>query len=673
MSSHSAASLYLAGMLAIGAWIGVWLRPDLISCISFTTVLLVCVACALQGTLHRGFWALAGLAIAGIGMWSMAATLPENQPNHYLNQMHPEVQWLEIQILETLKPTPFSEKYTGEIRRVDTLITRGKVLVEMRKDSTRASLGPGQRILTPVLPRPIPGPQNPGSFDYAQYLKTQGIYTRVKLTSSTCLVLPPSPTSGQEPLFTLRRHLQNALENLSLGRQETQIARALLLGDRIAIDPELRRAYTRAGILHVLAISGLHVGILATFLFAVLSPLRHLRYGKGLQIAVGLTILWGYALIAGFSPSVVRAVLLYSFVALAVYLERPGQTLHFLGLCWVFMLVAINPNWLLQVGFQLSFAAVAAIVVFYPFLIRYLHFENRAANSLGKLLAVSLAAQAGTLPLTLYYFHQFPGLFLLSNLVLLPGLGVVLVTGLACLTLELLVELPQVATYLLDGLLSSMNRYVHWASGQEAFFFEGISMSRLEGILSALAIVFFGSYLKTRRRRALFGTAFLLMLFQGVGIYRHVQSSETETWTIPHQVAHTMVWMRKGSHLNVASTDSLKGAYLLRNAQKHWGIRRTEYSPIAPAYTQDSLSLRVLDRSGLYSPEESSPNYLLLSGSPRIHLGRVLQVLKPGAVIADGSNYTTDLERWKISCAEKGIPFHATAYQGAYEIDIPRK
>ena len=181
------------------------------------------------------------------------------------------------------------------------------------------------------------------------------------------------------------------------------------------------------------------------------------------------------------------------------------------------MLVAINPNWLLQVGFQLSFAAVAAIVVFYPFLIRYLHFGNWAGNSLGKLLAVSLAAQAGTLPLTLYYFHQFPGLFLLSNLVLLPGLGVVLVTGLACLTLELLVELPQVATYLLDGLLSSMNRYVHWASGQEAFFFEGISMSRLEGILSALALVFFGIYLKTSRRRALFGTAFPLMLFQGVG------------------------------------------------------------------------------------------------------------------------------------------------------------
>ncbi len=672
MSSHSAASLYLAGMLAMGTCIGVWLRPDLLICISFTAVLLVCVLYALRGTiLHRGFWALAGLAIAGIGMWGMAATLPENQPDHYLNQMHPEVQWLEIRILEPLKPTPFSEKYMGEIRRVDTLTSRGKVLVEMRKDSTRAPLLPGQLIQTPVLPQPVPPPRNPGGFDYGQYLKTQGIYARVKLTSATCLLPPPSPTSGEAPLMALRRNLHGALEDLGLGRQETQIARALLLGDRMAIDPELRLAYTRAGILHVLAISGLHVGILATFLFAVLTPLRRLRYGKGLQIIVGLTFLWGYALVAGFSPSVVRAVLLYSFVALAVYMERTGQTLHFLGLCWVFMLVAINPNWLLQVGFQLSFAAVAAIVVFYPFLIRYLTFEKWPGNSLGKLIAVSLAAQVGTLPLTLYYFHQFPGLFLLSNLVLLPGLGVLLVTGLACLSLELLMELPRAAVHLLDGLLGGMNRYVHWASAQEAFFFDSISMTGPECILSVLVVVLFGIYLKTRGYKTLYGIAFLLLLFQSVGIFQYMQGYKTEKWIIPHQVAHTMVWIRKGSRLEVAATDSIKGAYTVRDAQKHWGIRQTEYSPIAPRYTRGNLSLRVLDRSGLYSPEESHPRYLLLSGSPRVHLGRVLQVLKPGVVIADGSNYTSDLERWKKSCAQKGIPFHATAYAGAYEIEIP--
>ncbi|MGB5315746.1 MAG: ComEC/Rec2 family competence protein [Robiginitalea sp.] len=671
MSSHSAASLYLAGMLALGSGIGAWLKPDLKVSISLTAVLLVFLACALKSILHRVYWPLTGLVIAGIGMWSMAATLPENQPGHYLNQIHPEVRWLEIRVLETLKPGQFSEKYTGEIHRVDTLTTHGKVLVEIRKDSARAALKPGQLILTPALPRPIAPPMNPGAFDYGQYLKTQGIYARVKLTSANCILMPPSPDTREDLFGALRQKLQAALGALGLGNEESQIARALLLGDRTAIAPELRLAYTRAGILHVLAISGLHVGILATMLFAFLAPLRPLRYGKGLQALLGLTLLWGYALIAGFSPSVVRAVLLYSFVALAVYLERPGQTLHFLGLCWVFMLAGINPNWLVQIGFQLSFAAVAAIVIFYPFLFRYLSLKKRPLDYFGKLIAVSLAAQIGTLPLTLYYFHQFPGLFLLSNLVLLPGLGVLLVTGLACLTLEVFMELPQAASALLNGLLKTMNQYVEWASSQEVFFFEGLSMTRLECILSVLAVFLFGIYLKTRMPNIIYGIAVLLLLFQGTGVYREVQRSKTESWVIPHQVAHTMIWTRRASRLEVACTDTIKGAYLVSGVQKYWGVRHTEYKPLASLYTMGKRSMRVLDRIGLYSPEESHPHFLLLSGSPRVHLGRVLQILKPKAVIADGSNYPSDLKRWNKSCSEKGIPFHATAYEGAFEMEVP--
>lgn len=671
MSSHSAASFYLAGMLALGVWIGARLRPELLLCITLTAFLLICVACTLCNILRKGFWILAGLAAAGIGMWSMAAALPENQPNHYLNHIHPEVESFEIRVLESLKSTSFSDKYIGEIEKVNRLKTGGKVLVEMRRDSARGPVLPGHLILTPVFPQPVPPPKNPGGFDYGKYLRTQGIYTRVKLNSSTCLLTPPAPVG--QPVLDLRRNLHRALNDLGLGEQETQIARALLLGDRRTIGPELQQAFTRAGILHILAISGLHVGILAAFLFAFLAPLRHLPCGKGLQTVVGLTILWGYAVVAGFSPSVVRAVLLYSFVALAIYLERPGQTLHFLGLCWVFMLAAIDPNWLLQVGFQLSFAAVGAIVVFYPILIKYLTFDKWIGNSLGKLIAVSLAAQAGTLPFTLYYFHQFPGLFLLSNLVLLPGLGVLLVTGLACMSVELLIEVPRAVANLLDGLLGGMNRYVHWAAGQEIFFLKGISMSQVECILSVLAIFLSGIYLKTRRYQVLYGIALLLLLFQGTGVYQNAKGFKKQSWVIPHQIAHTMVWTRKGSRLEVAATNSDKGANLVRDAQNHWGIRHTEYSPATPIYTLGNSTLRVLDGSGLYSPGEPHPDYLLLSGSPRVHLGRVLKALKPAVVIADGSNYTNDVKRWEKSCDEKGIPFHATAFDGAYEIEVPRE
>lgn len=684
MSSHSAATLYLAGMLGVGVWIGVYLKPGLTLCLCLTAGLLFLFSLSVKGILKPAYWVLAGITILGIGMLSMASTLPENLENHYLNQIHPKVRSLEIQILETLKPGRFSERYTGEIRQVNSFRAEGKVLVELRKDSSNTPLLPGQRLLTPVLPQTLTQPANPGEFDYGAYLKSQGIYGRLKLSAGTYLLTRTSPHTTARSfkgvrekmarsLETLRAGLNRALEDIGLGRDETRIARALLLGDRTDVDSDLNTAYKKAGVMHLLAISGLHVGVFATFLFAILAPLKHLRYGKGLRAILGLMILWGYALLAGFSPSVVRAVLLFSFVALSLYLERPGQTLHFLGLCWILMLVSINPNWLLQIGFQLSFAAVAAIVVYYPFLFRKLSSKSSLWNYFGKLIAVSLAAQAGTLPFTLYYFNQFPGLFLLSNLVLLPPLGVLLVTGLACLSLELLFSLPQALSSLLDGLLRMMNNYVQWASGQEAFFFENISMTWAEFMLSTLAIVLFGVYLKVRHRKILFGVAGILLLFQSLGIYNKIQNSRTDIYVIPHQIANTMVWMRKGSHLQVSCADSLKSAYLVGGVQKQWGIRSTNYIPLASEYNLEGVSLRVLDSSGLYSPDESRPDFLLLSGSPHVHLGRVLQDLKPAVVIADGSNYSSDLKRWKRSCSEKGIPFHTTAQWGAYQITIPLK
>lgn len=681
MSSHSAASFYLAGMLAVGIGSGALLKPGLTLSASIAACLLLLLLLGLKGVFQKAYWILAGLSFMGLGVWCSAIALPQNQPDHYLNHIGPEVESLEISILETLKPGRFALRYSGKVVAVDNYSTKGKILIEIRKDSALKGLVPGQHIYTPVHPNELTAPANPGGFDYGSYLRSLGIHSRLKLSKDDFLLKKDSGKLEKTPLRTLRLRLLQALEGIGLGRDETHIGKALLLGDRTGIDPDLHTAYKKAGVLHLLAISGLHIGVLATFLFTCLSPVKHFRFGKALQPILGLSFLWGYALITGFSPSVVRAVVLYSFVALALYLERPGHTLHFLGLAWIFMLTVIDPNWLLQVGFQLSFAAVAAIVVFYPFLIRFWPLKTRPWNYFGKLIAVSLAAQLGTLPFTLYYFHQFPGLFLLSNLVLLPGIGVVLVLGLACLSLEVLSVLPAFGGQVLNKFLWAMNHYVQWASGKEVFFVTGISLSAAEFLLSATAVFLLGIYLRTRYKKTACGIALMLVLFQGAGIAHRVIMHKTDHWIIPHQVANTMVWFRQGVRFEVFTADTLASDYPVIDAMRHWDLDTVKFSPLSHRYSHNGVSLRVLDRSGLYAAGEPSPDYLLLSGSPNVHLGRLLQALRPAVVIADGSNYTSDLERWARSCAKKGIPFHATAWNGAFELkatkagktEIPRK
>ena len=454
MHSHTSASFFLAATLATGIATSGLLKPDTTPCM----LLLLCSTCLLWLSKNKRpgslFWSFAGLLSFALGMWSMARTLPENRPRHYAHSENRHAGPVQVRVVEELRHNTFSYRYLGEVTGLGGRPAEGKVVLEIRRDSAALPLEVGQEILSPIPPEPLKAPGNPGQFDYREYLQQLGVYGRLSLNHAAFLRLETRKEGFILLVKKIRRHLLNTLEYIGLDEAELGIAKALLLGDRTHVESDLYTSYRKAGALHLLAVSGLHVGILAAFLYGLLGPLRNFRFGRGLRLLLGTSLLWGYALLCGFSPSVVRAVILFSFISYALYMQRPGETLHFLALAWIFMLVLINPNWLLQVGFQLSFAAVGAIVVFTPVLFKRWPWKGTAGNYMGRLICVSLAAQIGTLPLTLFYFHQFPGVFLLSNLVLLPGIGVMLVMGFACLFLQALSLLPPLVATCYGKLLS---------------------------------------------------------------------------------------------------------------------------------------------------------------------------------------------------------------------------
>ena len=601
----------------------------------------------------------------------MARTLPENRPLHYAHYRHENTGPAQVRILEILRHNAFSYRYLGEVVGIGGRPAEGKVLLEIRRDSTESPFQIGQEFLSAIPPSPISGPRNPGQFDYRAYLHGLGVNGRLYLKYTSIVKVESQRGGFIHTLKKTRARLLIALEDIGLEASELGIAKALLLGDRTRVDPELYASYRKAGALHLLAVSGLHVGILAAFLYILLSPLANLRHGRLLRMLLGIILLWGYAFLCGFSSSVVRAVILFCIISYALYLQRPGETLHFLALAWIFMLVLIDPNWLLQVGFQLSFAAVGAIVVFTPLLFRQWPWRGRVGNYVGRLVCVSLAAQAGTLPLTLFYFHQFPGVFLLTNLVLLPAIGILLGFGYACLFLQTLSILPALLASGYERLLSLMNVFIQWTGSLTNFHLEGIPWDAPQVVLSALALGLFGASLRLGNLRLLRGSALLFFCLQAWGFGVRMEHLRMHALVVPHKVKVGGFWIRQGSQLQVFSQDSVPVTPLVRDAKTVWYLDCVRYYPVSEYYRLGGLTLRVLDSSGMYSPLERSPDFLLLNGSPRIHMQRLLEDLKPGQVIADGSNYNSLVERWKRSCESLGIPFHNTSEKGAFIQPIP--
>ncbi|RED97043.1 ComEC/Rec2 family competence protein [Marinoscillum furvescens] len=298
-------------------------------------------------------------------------------------------------------------------------------------------------------------PKNPYEFDYRQYLSLQNIYAHAFVSSEDVKVLGHAPPNS---LLAMALHIRVKARELLFecirSTREQAIVVALLLGVKDYLDSELKEAYSSAGAMHVLAVSGLHVGIVYLLLSLAFKRFKNTLVGAVAFVLLSLTIIWLYALVTGFSPSVMRAATMFSVVILSDGLQRRSNIFNSLGVAAV-LLILINPKIIYAVGFQLSFAAVLGIVLLHGPLYRLLDIQGKVLDYVWSITCVSVAAQLATFPLTLLYFHQFPTYFLISNLVVIPAATVMMVGG--------LVVVVSAAIYLpLGAFLGGLYEYFVW-------------------------------------------------------------------------------------------------------------------------------------------------------------------------------------------------------------------
>ena len=611
------------------------------------------------------FGLLVLLTTTSLGLLSVSLWQPKNWSDHYSHYFLNTGNSFQLKIREVLKSNNYSDRYVAEIRVLNGQRASGEIIFTVPIDTTKTAFQVDYELLTYGVLNEIRPPLNPHQFDYRKYLEDLGIYHELKIDNDGYYLSKVHTSSIYGIAAFAQNKISSKLQQANFGKDELGVIQALLLGQRNSISTETYDNYKDAGAVHILAVSGLHIGILLLLLQFLFRPLESLPKGKTIKLVAIVLLLWCFAFLAGLSASVVRAVTMFSFVAYALYLNRPSNSFNILALSMFFILLLFNPMLLFQVGFQMSYAAVFSIVWIYPMLQRFWFPKNTIIRKVWQLLSVSMAAQLGVLPISLFYFHQFPGLFFISNLLIVPFLGALLGIGILVIILALGNSLPDFLVLWYNRMIGLMNSVIQWVAEQEAFIFKNISFDSIQLLLAyALLVSLLLFFSKPNFKRIM---AFLLALiaFQSWLLYSSISTAKNNKLLLLHQSKNSILFHQNGNQLTIYSAKESSADRMITDFSTGERIEKKFHKKLKNSYNVDKKKLVIIDSTGVYPPFEQS-EYLLLTQSPKINLERLLDSVQPKQIIADGSNYKSYIKRWKTTCAKRKLPFHYTGEKGAY-------
>lgn len=562
----------------------------------------------------------------------------------------------------------------------------GRLLVYADRDSL-STLRVGQQLILEGRISRIRPPYNPGAFDFSRYMRVQNIYFQAFCGVNDYRILT-GPSSGRISLWTARQQRKGVAvlrEHLS-NDEAFGVGAALILGSRSGLDEGIREAYSQTGAMHVLAVSGLHVGMVALFLGYLLRRIRlRDRNVEWLKLAVQVGGIWGFALLTGASPSVLRAAGMFTMLILGVRLRRYANIYNTLAAS-AFLLLCFRPFMLMELGFQLSYLAVLGIVYFQPRLYRLWYVPSPAGRWVWKLVCVSLAAQITTLPISLYYFHQFPVYFWLSGLVVVPAAMLILPVGLALVAGGKVPFLSVVLGKVLLAIISGMNEIIQLIQALPGHLIDGVWIGGITLCLLYAIVIFVVLFLEKRRRLWLY-LAMLGLLTIGL-------QNLWLQWRAVHQ--RQLVFYRIYQHTAVDFIDGKESYTLSDGGLPHDKLERTNQ------YFQWSQRVKKVRRYSLETDEATAGNwmyqagfaqfydlrvavlegglpildqpievdYLLIRNNPDIDINTVLQNFVPRRLVFDASNHRGAIDRWKAACRRLNQPFHDLNEQGALIVDL---
>lgn len=562
-------------------------------------------------------------------------------------------------------------------------VVSGLVMLQMRTDSNSAKVKYGSEVLFHGLPELLGGPKNPYQFDYGQYQRFHNIYFRVFLKEEAWrIVAQKQGNSLLTAIYDLRDFFLSLIEQHVKTKDELAVASAIMLGYRDYMNADIVQAYASSGALHVLSVSGLHVGILFLALQFLLQWMDKYRQLKWLKVLLVLAVMFFYAVLTGLSPSVLRAVVMFTFFVIAKVLNRDNNMYNVLGVSCL-LLLFWNPYLITEIGFKLSYLAVLGIVVLYPILQPILTFKNKILKGAWSITCLSIAAQIATFPISLYYFHQFPNLFLISNLIIIPASDFVLYLGmLICITFKIPFVF-KIVGWLFNFLLVWINKFVYFIDSLPFALIEEIQVTQTEMyliyVIIALALLY---YFSPKGKYGVWLLA-VFMVYASVRTLRLLQN-ENQTQIVCYSVPkHTALSFIQNTTAYTAIDSSLQmhESSMLFHIKHHWwalgikhsmsirhsDIRQLEL-PIGQLYVFHGKRILLIDKPVKLQEAiafKLKLDAIILSGNQRQRMAVLHHLFDTKQYIFDTSNKNWRVKKWKAECDAMHLPYFDVA-QYAY-------
>ena len=400
-----------------------------------------------------------------------------------------------IKITNEPKLTSGIVRFESEVIAVysDKLIqnSNGKLLIALKLDTLETiDINYGDIFLIPAYYQEVEPSYNPGEFDFKSYLKDKQIYFQIFLQSDEAKNIG---RNGGNPIIsfalTLRKNLVKKFIRYIPDQEASSMASTLILGYRADLNKDLIEAYSKTGTMHVLSVSGMHVGIVFLVLSFLLKPMNRSKKLILIRFIIIIAVIWFYSLLTGFSPSVCRSALMLSFVVLGKAMNKNLNTYNLIAIS-AFFLLLYDPYYLFDVGFQLSYLAVAGLVYFHPIIYNTFFIKNKLLDHVWSYCALSIAAQLATFPLSIYYFHQFPIYFLISNLLIVLPIAIIMYLGIAFLIIPYPLILHPLGKFL-KWLINFTNDILYKIEQLPFSAMEGIWVSSFEYLLISSLIISF--------------------------------------------------------------------------------------------------------------------------------------------------------------------------------------